>query len=68
MKTVTIIGGITGVILAVFAYFAEINSWIGTDTAMALVRRICPDYHSSSLLFVILVVPGLEEYRNALKK
>ncbi|MGE7776669.1 hypothetical protein ACQKLP_18230 [Chitinophaga sp. NPDC101104] len=36
MKTVTFIGGITGVILAVLAYFAEINSWMQTGTAMAL--------------------------------
>ncbi len=36
MKTVTFIGGIAGVILAVFAYFSELNSWMRTETAMAL--------------------------------
>lgn len=36
MKTVITLGGIAGVILAVFAYFSELNSWIGTEAAMAL--------------------------------
>ncbi len=36
MKTVTFIGGIAGVILAVFAYFAELNSWASPEAAMAL--------------------------------
>lgn len=36
MKTVTLIGGLTGVILAVLAYFSELNSWLQPETAMAL--------------------------------
>lgn len=36
MKTVTIFGGITGVLLAVLAYFAEIQNWIGIETVLTV--------------------------------
>ncbi len=36
MKTVTFIGGITGVIMAVIAYFAELNSWMGTEAVLTI--------------------------------
>lgn len=36
MKTVTIIGGMTGIILAVLAYFAEIQNWIGIETVLTV--------------------------------
>ncbi|MBO9151515.1 hypothetical protein ACFOTA_04805 [Chitinophaga sp. GCM10012297] len=36
MKTVTIIGGITGIIMAVIAYFAELNSWMSTEAILTI--------------------------------
>ncbi|GEP96855.1 hypothetical protein [Chitinophaga cymbidii] len=36
MKSITIIGGITGIILAVAAYFAELYSWMSIETAMTV--------------------------------
>jgi hypothetical protein len=36
MKTVTIIGGITGVLLAVLAYFAELQSWMGMEAILTV--------------------------------
>lgn len=36
MKTVTIIGGLTGVLLAVLAYFAELQNWIRIETVLTV--------------------------------
>jgi hypothetical protein len=36
MKSITIIGGITGIILAVAAYFAELYNWMRVETAMTV--------------------------------
>lgn len=36
MKAITIVGGITGIVLAVLAYFGELYAWVGTGTAMTL--------------------------------
>lgn len=36
MKSITIIGGITGIMLAVAAYFAELYSWMSIETAMTV--------------------------------
>lgn len=36
MRTVTICGGITGIALAVFAYFSELNDWMSTEASLAL--------------------------------
>ncbi|RPD39292.1 hypothetical protein [Chitinophaga barathri] len=36
MKTVTIIGGITGIIMAVIAYFAELNSWMSIEAIVTI--------------------------------
>ncbi|MRG45440.1 hypothetical protein GFS24_09955 [Chitinophaga sp. SYP-B3965] len=36
MKTITIIGGMTGILLAVLAYFAEIQNWIGMEAILTV--------------------------------
>ena len=36
MKSITIIGGIAGIMLAVTAYFAELYNWTGIETAMTI--------------------------------
>lgn len=36
MKSITIIGGITGIVLAVAAYFAELYNWMAIETAMTI--------------------------------
>ncbi len=36
MKTVTLIGGITGILMAVIAYFAELNSWMSTEVVLTV--------------------------------
>ncbi|SIN94654.1 hypothetical protein [Chitinophaga niabensis] len=36
MKTVTIIGGLTGVLLAVLAYFAELQNWVRIETVLTV--------------------------------
>ena len=36
MKTITIIGGISGILLAVLAYFAELQSWMGIETVLTM--------------------------------
>lgn len=36
MKTITLIGGITGVLMAVFAYFAEWYGWLGIEAIVTM--------------------------------
>lgn len=36
MKTITLIGGIAGVMMAVFAYFAELYSWLSVEAMVTI--------------------------------
>lgn len=36
MKVITLIGGIAGILMAVFAYFAELYSWMGIEAIITM--------------------------------
>ena len=36
MKTITLVGGIVGVLMAVFAYFAELYNWLSVEAFVTM--------------------------------